>query len=216
MKRSIDETAERFDDKSEAYDESRPERTIATAEGVVERALAGADGSETAVDIGAGTGAVTLSLAPDVEYVYALDISEGMLDRARVKADDRGIENVTFGYGTFRTPREAVDLPASVDLVVSNFAMHHLDDEEKADAVATVRNLLSGGGRFVLGDVIIFEEEDLSVEYYDPDVDDPATIEYLVDTFRAHGFSVETEQTGPMAGVVEAQLAGDIESVQEQ
>jgi len=209
MKRSIDETAERFDDKSNEYDETRPERTVTTAERVVERALADADGSELVVDIGAGTGAVTLALAPDVEHVYALDISDGMLDRARRKAADRDLENLTFGYGTFRGPDTAVDLPDSVDLVVSNFAMHHLDDGEKADAIEMVRGLLAEGGRFVLGDVIIFDEANVSVEYYSPDVDDPATVEYLVDTFEEQGFSVGTEQVGPMAGVVDGRLAPD-------
>lgn len=206
MKRSIDETAERFDELSAEYDTDRPERTVATARRVVERGLAGADGSETAVDIGAGTGAVTLDVAEGVEHVYALDISEGMLDRARVKADERGVETVTFGRGTFREPDAAVDLPSSVDLVVSNFAMHHLGDGEKADAVETVAGLLADGGRFVLGDVVIFEEADVSVEYYSPEVDDPATVEFLVDTFESNGFAVEHEQVGPMAGVVEGRL----------
>ena len=206
MKRSIDETAERFDELSAEYDTDRPERTVATARRVVERALADADGTETVVDIGAGTGAVTLGVAGGVEHVYALDISDGMLDRARRKADERGVEAVTFGRGTFRDPREVVALPSRVDLVVSNFAMHHLDDGEKADAVETITALLADGGRFVLGDVIIFDEANRSVEYYSPEVDDPATVEYLVDTFESNGFAVEHEQVGPMAGVVEARL----------
>jgi len=207
MKRSLDETAERFDEHSTDYDETRPERTVATARRVVERALADADGTETVVDIGAGTGAVSLDLVAGVEHIYALDISDGMLDRAREKADERGVEAVTFGHGTFRDPRETVALPSSVDLVVSNFAMHHLDDGEKADAVETVAALLADGGRFVLGDVIVFDEADVSVEYYSPEVDDPATVESLVDTLESNGFAVETEQVGPMAGVVEARLA---------
>jgi len=207
MKRSLDETAERFDEHSTDYDETRPERTVATARRVVERALADADGSETAVDIGTGTGAVALGLAGQVEHVYALDISDGMLDRARTKASEHGVGNVTFGHGTFRDPDGSVALPETVDLVVSNFAMHHLDDGEKADAVETIAGLLADGGRFVLGDVVIFDEADVSVEYYSPEVDDPATVEYLVDIFESRGFAVETEQIGPMAGVAEARLA---------
>jgi ubiquinone/menaquinone biosynthesis C-methylase UbiE len=206
MKRTIDETASRFDDQSTDYDETRPERTVATADRVVERALADADGSETALDIGTGTGAVALGLAGAVGRVYAVDISDGMLDRARAKADERGVETVTFGHGTFRDPGGDLDLPGAVDLVVSNFAMHHLDDGEKSDAVERIRDLLADGGRFVLGDVVVFEAANRSVEYYDPEVDDPATVEYLVDTLESHGFAVETEQVGPMAGVVEGRL----------
>lgn len=206
MKRSIDETAARFDEQSESYDESRPDQTVRTARRVVERARAGVDGSETAVDIGAGTGAVALDLAGEVEQVYALDISDGMLDRARAKADKRGIGAVTFGHGTFRDPGADLDLPSTVELVVSNFAMHHLDDREKADAIGVVRDLLGDGGRFVLGDIIVFEEADVSVEYYDPAVDDPATVDRLVTAFESHGFEVETEKTGPMAGVLDGRL----------
>ena len=207
VKRTIDETASRFDEQSTDYDETRPERTVVTANRVVERALVGADGSETALDIGTGTGAVALGLAGRVGQVYAVDISNGMLDRARAKAAERGVERVTFGHGTFRNPGAAVDLPETVDLVVSNFAMHHLEDSEKADAIETVRDLLADGGRFVLGDVIVFEAANRSVEYYNPEVDDPATVEYLADTLGSRGFTVETEQVGPMAGVVEGRLS---------
>ncbi len=206
MKRTIDETASRFDDQSTDYDETRPERTVATADRVVERALADADGSETALDIGTGTGAVALGLAGAVGRVYAVDISDGMLNRARAKADERGVETVTFSHGMFRDPGGNLDLPGTVDLVVSNFAMHHLNDGEKDDAVERIRDLLADGGRFVLGDVVVFEAANRSVEYYDPEVDDPATVEYLVDTLESHGFTVETEQVGPMAGVVEGRL----------
>ena len=206
MKRSIDETAARFDEMSNEYDTDRPERAVATAERVVERALADTDAGTTAVDIGAGTGAVALALAPAVDQVYALDISEGMRDRARAKAADRGIANVTVGRGTFRDPGAAVNLPGTVDLVVSNFAMHHLDDGEKADAVDVIGDLLADGGRFVLGDVVIVDEADVSVEYYSPEVDDPATVTYLVRTLESAGFAVETEQVGPMAGVIEGRL----------
>jgi ubiquinone/menaquinone biosynthesis C-methylase UbiE len=205
MKRSLDATADRFDDQSETYDETRPERTVETARRVTDRALADTDGSETALDIGAGTGAVALGIAAGVDHVYALDISDGMLDRARTKTGERGVDSVTFGYGSFRDPGGTVDLPA-VDLVVSNFAMHHLDDGEKADAIETVAGLLTDGGRFVLGDVIVFDEAAHSVEYYSPAVDDPATVEYLVRTFEAAGFAVTTERVGPMAGVVEGRL----------
>jgi cyclopropane fatty-acyl-phospholipid synthase-like methyltransferase len=208
MKRSIDETAERFDEMSAEYDQARSESAVAAADRVVERALDGIAGDETVLDIGTGTGILALAIAPHVEAVYALDISEQMRATAREKADERGIENVTVGEGTFRDPASSLDLPA-VDIVVSNFAMHHLNDEEKADAVATIRALLGPGGRFVLGDVIVFEEADDSVEHYDPAVDDPATVDRLVAIFEREGFAGETEQVGPMAGVVVGRVTSE-------
>jgi len=207
MKRSVEDTADRFDEMSDEYDQCRSEWAVETADCVVERALAGVDGSETVVDIGTGTGVLALDIAPHVGTVYALDISDEMRARAREKASERDIETVTFGYGRFREPAASLTLPDTVELVVSNFAMHHLNDAEKAEAVTTVRSLLGTGGRFVLGDVIVFDEADVSVEHYDPAVDDPATVDRLVELFEAEGFAVESERVGPMAGVVAGTLS---------
>lgn len=205
MKRSVDETADRFDEMSDEYDAARSDDAVRCAERVAERAVEGATGDEAVVDVGAGTGAVTFRVAPHVERVYALDISDGMLKKARKKAEERGVTNVEFGRGRFRDLEAEFDLP-SVDLVVSNFAMHHLSDDEKADAVDEILRVLAGDGRVVLGDVIIFDEEEVSADYYDPEVDDPATVERLVSIFEERGFSVRAERVGPMAGVVEARL----------
>jgi ubiquinone/menaquinone biosynthesis C-methylase UbiE len=209
MKRSVEDTADRFDEMSAEYDQTRSEWAVETADRVVERVLAGVDGSETVVDIGTGTGILALDIAPHVGEVYALDISDEMRARARAKASDRGIENVTVGDGRFREPAASLALPETVDLVVSNFAMHHLNNEEKADAVATIRSLLGAQGRFVLGDVVVFDEADVSVEHYDPEVDDPATVDRLVDILETEGFVVESDRAGPMAGVLEGELSGD-------
>ncbi|MDY6780528.1 MAG: SAM-dependent methyltransferase, partial [Halobacteria archaeon] len=62
------------------------------------------------------------------------------------------------------------------------------------------------GGRVVIGDLIIFDESDTSREFYDPEVDDPSTVEHLVDVFEDNGFSVEHERLSEMTGVVEAVL----------
>jgi ubiquinone/menaquinone biosynthesis C-methylase UbiE len=209
MKRSVEDTADRFDEMSDEYDQVRSEWAVETADRVVERTLAGIDGSETVVDIGTGTGVLALDIAPHVAQVYALDISDEMRARAREKASEQGIENVTVDYGQFREPASSLALPDAVDLVVSNFAMHHLNDEEKAEAVATIRSLLGTDGRFILGDVIVFDEADVSVDHYDPAVDDPATVDRLVEIFESEGFAVESERVGPMAGVVEGRLTGN-------
>lgn len=203
MKRSIDETAERFDAFSEDYDEERATAAVDTATAIVDRVQQMVTGDEHVLDIGAGTGAVTLSIAGDVDHVYAVDISDGMRSQAREKATDEGIDTVTFGYGTFREPAAELDLPP-LDMVVSNFAMHHLADTEKATAIETIADHLVDGGRFILGDVIIFDEADVSVEHYDPTVDDPATIEYLISALDERGFDAEFEQVGPMAGIIDA------------
>ena len=104
------------------------------------------------LDLGAGTGAVSFALAPRVKRVIAVDISESMLAEARKKAEDANIGNIEFVVGDFLQP----NVSEKVDAIVSNIALHHLTDEDKAKAIKNMAGLLNDKGRIVLGDVIIF------------------------------------------------------------
>lgn len=198
MKRDLDETAERFDGMSGSYDDGRSKRHRETAARVVELTRDAAEGDEFVVDVGTGTGAVALELAPYVGRVVGLDISEGMLEEARRKAKEKGIDNVEFRIGRFRNlgVEEA-------DVVVSSFAMHHLDDQEKRDAAEEIRRALGEDGRVVVGDLYVFDGE-VDADYYDPRVDDPCSVDYLVGVFEDLGFTARSERLGEMTGVVEA------------
>ena len=57
------------------------------------------------LDVGAGTGSLSLLAAELGRQVTALDLSEGMLDRARVKAEERGTA-ISFVVGTAESPPE--------------------------------------------------------------------------------------------------------------
>jgi SAM-dependent methyltransferase len=184
MKKSVDEHAERFDEKADEYDDDGNLEYEACVEHVVAHARAALDGDDVVLDLGTGTGAIALRLADAAGEVVGRDVSEGMLERAREKAGERGVDNVTFGEGRFREP--AYDGP--VDVVVSNFAMHHLADDEKREAVGVLSGL--DPDRVVLGDVMLFGEADPSEPFYDPAVDDPSTVGVLVDAFTDAGFAV--------------------------
>lgn len=106
---------------------------------------------ERCVDIGAGTGLLTLPLAERVEHVLAVDISQAMCDYLRAKATSAGQANLEVVRAS------ATSLPAvdqSVDLVLSNYCFHHLDDLDKERALAEVRRVLRPGGRLVFGDMM--------------------------------------------------------------
>ena len=108
-------------------------------------------GSQMALDLGCGSGQVTLPLAPGCSHVIAVDISAPSLERLDAKAREQGIDNVK----TVASPIEALELPsASVDLVVTNYALHHLRDADKVLVLRRCLTWLRPGGRLVIGDMM--------------------------------------------------------------
>ena len=199
MKKTLDEHASRFDDIAGEYDDTQndTDEYRASVSLVVEHANPGPE--DTVVDLGTGTGAIALALAEDAGTVIGRDISEGMMDRAREKAAEEGFENVEFGEGRFRDP--GVE---SADVVVSNFAMHHLSDGEKAEAIEAIAEL--GPRKFVLGDVMFFGTPDPDEPFYSPEVDDPSTVGHLADALTDAGFALTAvERVHEQVGVLVAE-----------
>jgi SAM-dependent methyltransferase len=85
---------------------------------------------ETALEVGCGTGAFARSLAARFQRVTAVDLSPGMVRRARHLSP--GIENLEFRQADIST----ADLPpAAFDCIASIATLHHLPLE------ATLRKL---------------------------------------------------------------------------
>jgi len=106
---------------------------------------------DSCVDLGAGTGFVTMALAPLVSSVLAVDISPAMVSALAERAAADGMTNVSAQVGDlseFQLP------PASTDLVVSSYALHHLVDADKRALVARTAQWLRPGGRLVIGDMM--------------------------------------------------------------
>ena len=201
MKKTLEEHAARFSEKAAAYDDDPSQEYLACCDLVVEHAAP--TSGDVVLDLGTGTGAIALALAPRAKRVVGRDISEGMLERATGKARERGIENVEFGYGEFRDPH----VDGEVDVVTSNFALHHLSDEEKREAVEVIAAL--GPRRLVLGDVMFFGEADPDEPFYSPAVDDPATVGTLADIFTDCGFALTAvERVHDQVGVLVGERAG--------
>jgi SAM-dependent methyltransferase len=210
VKKTISEHAARFSEAAPSYDDEKSEEYEACAGLVVQRAAPAA--SDTVLDLGTGTGAIALSLADDADRVVGRDISEGMLERARAKAAEQGVDNVSFDYGEFREP--AYD--GTAQIVTSNFALHHLSDAEKRAAIETMASVDGGGTpsrsdtvgprRIVLGDVMFFDEPDPAEPFFDPEVDDPATVGTLVDVFTDAGYAVtRVDRVHDQVGVLTAE-----------
>jgi ubiquinone/menaquinone biosynthesis C-methylase UbiE len=120
---------------------------------VLGRLLAIADPgpADACVDLGAGTGFVALALAPLAESVLAVDISPVMAESLATRAAEAGLGNVRTAVADLRT----FALPAaSVDLVVSSYALHHLRDADKRALAAEAARWLRPGGRIVVADMM--------------------------------------------------------------
>jgi ubiquinone/menaquinone biosynthesis C-methylase UbiE len=107
--------------------------------------------SDVCVDLGAGTGFVTMALAPLVASVRAIDISPAMANAVVERAADAGLENVSAEVADLKD----VPLPpAEADLIVSNYALHHLTDADKRALAVRAARSLRPGGRLVIADMM--------------------------------------------------------------
>ena len=114
-------------------------------------ALAEPQAQHTVVDVGAGTGLLSLAFAERAARVWAIDSSPAMGEYLRVKAASADLHNVENVLAS------AVSLPlvdGVADLVVSNYCLHELRRAEKYRALAEARRVLKPGGRLVIGDMM--------------------------------------------------------------
>lgn len=116
---------------------------------VFDEASAGPE--DRVIDLGAGTGLLTLPLAGYVDSVIAVDFSQPMLDRLSEKARVSGATNVRTLTADIRCLPLADE---SATLVVSNYAFHHLSDADKELALSEARRVLEPGGRLVVSDMM--------------------------------------------------------------
>jgi len=127
--------------------------SLAGFEKVLDRilAVAGPQPSDVCVDLGAGTGFVTLALAPVVDSVIAVDISAAMTEALAARAAEDGRANVSVVEAdlmAFCFP------PGGADLIVTSYALHHLADDDKRVLAARAGQWLRPGGRLVIADMM--------------------------------------------------------------
>ena len=100
--------------------------------------------TDACVDLGAGTGFVTTAMAPLVSSILAVDISAAMAASLAQRAARDGLRNVSTQVSDLK---EFNLMPASADLVVSSYALHHLSDPDKQALVSRAARWLRPGGR---------------------------------------------------------------------
>ncbi len=102
------------------------------------------------LEIGCGTGTTALHHAPFAGEILATDISANMVEIARKKASEAGIENVRFQQATVE---DFQGEPNSYDVILALNIIHLLEDP--AAAIKKMYGLLKPGGYFVTGTVCL-------------------------------------------------------------
>jgi SAM-dependent methyltransferase len=136
--------------RTRSWDESGSGGLTAVVEAVLAECPKMPDG--IAVDLGCGSGQVTLPLARGFGHVLGVDISSETIALLGKRAADDGAASIQ----AVAHPLETLDLPvASLDLVVSNYALHHLRDRDKRRLLERAFVWLRPGGRLVIGDMML-------------------------------------------------------------
>jgi 2-polyprenyl-3-methyl-5-hydroxy-6-metoxy-1,4-benzoquinol methylase len=107
-------------------------------------------------DIGCGNGVLACEAALMGAEVDAIDISPAMLALAEIQAKDRKVAIRTQPAGLLSFTYQ----PNSYDLIVSEFALHHLPDFWKAVALSRIFAALKPGADFYLRDIVFVSTPD--------------------------------------------------------
>lgn len=158
------------------------------------------------IDFGCGTGVMARMAAERCKHVYAVDVSEAMLDYARSKTSPPNISFVHAGDLTYKHQGEA---PTVVN---SSLSFHHLPDFCKGIALKRICDMLAPGGRFFMVDVILTEDQpiekistfiqkqtDLGGDFLKEDAeahfrDEFSTYDWVIEgLLKRAGFQIETK-----------------------
>ena len=98
------------------------------------------------LDFGGGTGLLALPLAKQAKSVTLVDISEKMLEQARLKAEQQDIKNIQF----LEQDLLAKPLEQEFDLIVVCRVLHHMPDLDAA--LSLFHQHLRENGQLLLAD----------------------------------------------------------------
>jgi ubiquinone/menaquinone biosynthesis C-methylase UbiE len=139
---------ERFDDEAATWDDDpgHEKRQVAVAEAI--KAAVDLTPRMSAVDVGGGTGRLSILLADLVGSVVVTDPSAGMVQVAEERIAAAGLsDRLRAVQADLTTDR----LDGTYDVVWSSMALHHVQDLDRL--LRSVADLLVDGGRLLIADL---------------------------------------------------------------
>ena len=107
--------------------------------------------NEVCIDLGSGRGTDAMRLADSVGnegFVFGIDISDGMIEKAIKTTERLGVTNVKF----VKSQLEKINLDDDIaNLVISNCTINHASDKQAV--WNEIYRILKKGGRFVVSDI---------------------------------------------------------------
>ncbi len=141
--------------------------------------LLGIEAEDTVLDLGAGTGFLTIPLSKMVNKVYAVDVQEEMLDKLRKKCGRcENAEILLNREGHIPVPSDDVDKAFLVNV------LHEIDDKGTFDELYRV---IKGGGKICVVDWDKDAEGDGG-----PPLQERFTLGGAVELLEEHGFNAFT------------------------
>ncbi|AWL11469.1 2-polyprenyl-6-hydroxyphenol methylase [Saliniradius amylolyticus] len=121
-----------------------PEELGSTARKIVDTAQEHLSSESILLDVGCGTGDLTIAIAESVASVHAIDSSPGMIEVAKVRANQQGAINADFAQGDLA----AAANPGGVFTAVTVFnVLHYIEDVP--ETVRQIEKTLAPGGLFL-------------------------------------------------------------------
>ncbi|GAB4376824.1 MAG: hypothetical protein Kow0042_23590 [Calditrichia bacterium] len=120
-------------------------------ESAYERLVSRVSQGQRVLDLGCGTGALSLRAAARTARVKAIDINPGMLEMARQRAGELGLQSrIEFAeMGTAELDREE---GGSFDVVMNGLSLSELSPQELHLLIPQVFRLLRPGGLWLIAD----------------------------------------------------------------
>ena len=176
---------------------------------------AGITQSSTVIELGSGTGNLTVRL-PACQSLVCVDVSGEMIKIAKRKL--QGLSHISYVQADILEYFDTYTSPFEV--AISTYAVHHLTQKEKEFLFHQLARRLLPGGCALFGDLMLesAQEEKTLVDHYRSTGDDATAtaieeeffwhVDATVNHLRGLGLSVETTRFSTLSWGIKVQATG--------